>query len=395
MVNSNRLILVDALRGFALVGIVLIHSVEHFDFFYNTEFNFLFSEAMDRKIMRAIFFLISGKAYSIFAIMFGFSFYIQMKRQEEKGIDFRWGFLWRLAILLLFGIAHSLIYKGDILHMYALLGIPLVFLDMLNTKSLVWITILLALQIPSICKLTISFIHPQVEFGGIVGSNYWHEANVTFATGNFWEVIKFNLWKGRVTTWGWTYSNGRYLQLVALFIAGLIFGRKKYFEEIVKYKKNILALLVASVAISLALFSLGKGMAVWNLTQSQRGMLGTLLGSYSALASTGIVLFSFILLYLKFSEKGWVSLLANYGKMSLSNYILQALFGVVFFYGFGLGMYRFMGSSFSLLYGILFVFLQLMVSKYWMRRFYYGPLEWIWRAITYFNFSIKFRREKS
>jgi uncharacterized protein len=84
--------------------------------------------------------------------------------------------------------------------------------------------------------------------------------------------------------------------------------------------------------------------------------------------------------------------LASYGKMSLTNYIIQPLIGVPFFYGFGLGMYQYFGVTVSALFSLGFLFLQLIFSSFWMKRFQYGPFEWLWRALTFGVFSIPFKK---
>jgi uncharacterized protein len=343
-------------------------------------------------IMNVIFFLISGKAYSIFALMFGFSFFIQMSRQEERGADFRLRFFWRLTLLLCFGFLHSLIYKGDILHMYALLGLPLLLLYKWNTKALVALAILLALQVPILYKLTASLLNPMLEFTGSFGSQYWLESNATYATGSLADVINFNFWKGRANVWGWMYYNGRYMQLVALFIAGLVLGRTGFFNTPEKYTRRTILTLAGSILLILLITLGGRQIDIQALTGTQRTLLFSILQSYNNLGYTALIVCVFVLAYIRFRKLRFFDLLAYYGKMSLSNYILQALIGVFFFYGFGLGMYRYLGSGWSLIYGILFVALQLAVSRIWIRYYVYGPLEWLWRALTWFNFNIPFRR---
>ena len=390
--NNKRILIVDALRGFALLLIVLIHYVEHFDFFYNPEINFLFSPQTDGKVMEMVFFLISGKAYSIFALLFGFSFFIQMNRKEKEGIDFRRRFLWRLTVLFAMVFIHSLIYKGDILHIYAVLGIILLLLYKVNTKALWLITIVLLLQIPILIHLISSFLNPAYEYLQSFGSNYWEEANSTYANGSFFEVVSFNLWKGRTTVLGWTFYNGRYLQLPALFIVGFILGRKQIFEEISNYKKNIFSVLIGSVVLYGVIYLLLQSIANNQFTDTQKTLLNILLGSYANLAFTSVLITSIILLYLKFKEGAIFIQFSAYGKMSLSNYVFQAIFGVVFFYGFGLGMYRNLGSTWSILIGLAVFVIQSFISAYWSKKYYYGPLEWFWRSVTFFDFKTKFRK---
>ena len=104
MRKGERILIVDILRGFALLLIVLIHYVEHFDFFAPPETSFLFSNETDSRVMQLVLMLISGKAYSIFALLFGISFFIQMDRKEQEGIDFRGTFLWRLTVLFFYSL---------------------------------------------------------------------------------------------------------------------------------------------------------------------------------------------------------------------------------------------------------------------------------------------------
>jgi len=111
IVSQNRIQLVDALRGFALLGIVLIHFVEHFELFKDPTVNYFFSPETDQVVFESVFFLISGKAYSLFGIMFGFSFFIQLNKKEINGIDFRKIFAWRLTLLFVMGVIHSLVYR--------------------------------------------------------------------------------------------------------------------------------------------------------------------------------------------------------------------------------------------------------------------------------------------
>jgi uncharacterized protein len=391
--KNNRIVILDSLRGFALLGIVLIHSVEHFDFFREPEINFFFSAATDRFVMDMVFLFISGKAYSIFALLFGLSYFIQINRHEQKGVDYRGRFLWRLTILMLFGFIHSLIYKGDILHIYAILGIPLLFIYKLSIRNLLFIALLLALQLPIIFKLIYSFITPAYQYAETFGSGFWREGTETYAGGGLWEVIKFNIWKGRSEVWGWMYYNGRHLQLLALFILGLVAGKKRLFENLQAHKKFILQIWTGSIVAALLLYLSSHFIQSLALSPSQLLLSGKLLKSYSDLAYTSLIIFSVIMIYQRFKNASFFSLSAAYGRMSLSNYLFQAIFGVIFFFNFGFGMYRYMGSAWSLLYGIIFFSMQLLISKVWLNHFHYGPLEWQWRALTFMNFNIPMKKK--
>lgn len=388
---KERIIIVDVLRGVALLLIVLIHYVEHFDFFKPPQVNFIFSEAFDKNVMETTFLLISGKAYSIFALLFGLSFFIQMDNKAKKGIDYRRRFLWRMIILLAIGFVHSLFYRGDILHIYALLSLPVIVLYKSKTKYLWIISVLLVLQIPMLYNLLQSFIDPNYEYVRPL-KGYFGEGNKVYATGNLWEVIQYNFWKGRMTVWAWTVNNGRYLQLIALFILGVIIGRKRMFENIDKHKRSILVVLIISVVVVFVFMFIKNELQSADYTKLQKRFFKIFFSSLINLAVTSGVISSITLLYLKFKNLYLFKLFSAYGKMSLSNYIIQALIGVVFFYQFGFAMYKYLGSTWSILLGATIFFLQAIISKYWNKNYYYGPLEWFWRCCTNLDFTIKMKR---
>ena len=391
--KKPRVIIVDALRGFALLGIILIHSIEHFDFFYPPEVNWLFPAALDEFVFNAIFLLISGKAYSIFALMFGFSFFIQMDRQKKLGLDFRARFAWRLMILMVFGLIHSLFYEGDILHIYAILGMSLLIIDRLKTPHLLILAILLALQIPLLIHLSSSFIFPDYQYQETFGAGLWGIGAEVFAKGSFYDVLSYNIWKGRSAAWGWTFYNGRYLQLVALFVMGLYLGRKQFFQKIIDCKKTLLKVTLITIAMAAALYILRISIPQMDLSEQQSYFLNVIIGSYSSLTFTFMIFSIFSLFYISFINAKMFNYLAVYGRMSLTNYITQSIIGVLLFYGYGFGLYRYLGATWSLIYGILFFILQVGFSHYWMKNYHYGPLEWLWRALTQLDFSIELKRK--
>lgn len=390
--TKNRIELVDVLRGFALLGIVLIHFIEHFELFKQPEFNYFFSPEANRFVFETIFFLISGKAYSIFAIMFGFSFFIQFNRREQEGVDFRLTFTWRLLLLLVMGILHSFIYRGDILHMYAFLGFFLILFYKVKANTLLIFALLFAIQIPILYHIIQSFIIPDFAYVKDWGNNYDANCTAAYAYGSFWDVIRVNAWEGRYIVWAWTYYSGRFVQLFALFLIGLYMGRIGFFENPNKYKSAIKKILILSAISGLIFYLILKGISTAEFLVTQKMLLDDLFKSYYNLAFTSVILMSFTLYCLKGNQSFFIKKLSIYGRMSLSNYVFQALFGVVFFYGFGFEMFKYLGSTWSLIVGIIFFLLQIEISSYWLKNYYYGPLEWLWRALTFMDFKLKFKR---
>ena len=389
---SNRIQLLDILRGFALLLIVMIHYVEHFDFFAPAQSSLFFSSQTDQEVMGWVFALISGKAYSIFALLFGYSFFIQVNRKEQAGQDFRGRYLWRLCILFAIGFLHSLIYKGDILHIYAALGIVLIALYRVNSTVLIVFSVLLALQLPSMYQLIQSFIDPAYTYEETFGMGIWHLVDQTYAAGSFSDVLAFNLWEGRTTVWGWTFYNGRYLQLISLVLLGLVLARYKLFETIAQDKKHLPKAMLFCAAVMVGIRSLLTSSWLAELTPLQNKHLHVILGSYYNLAFTGLIVAVMIYLHLQFNQNKLNQLFAAYGRMSLTNYLSQAVFGVVLFYGFGLGMYPYFGATLSLLLGALIFTAQAYFSLWWQQRYHYGPVEWFWRSLTYVDFNTKMKK---
>jgi uncharacterized protein len=260
-----------------------------------------------------------------------------------------------------------------------------------NTRVLLTLAILLALQIPLCIHLIQSLINPDYEYIKTIGAGLWQEADKAYATGSFWDVVQFNFWKGRLDVWGWTIYNGRYLQLLALFITGLVIGRLKYFENIAAYRNKALKLLGLAILIIIGLILTRNMLLAGSFNDTQKELFGTIFNSYLGVAYTAAIILILIQVYIAFSNWTIIQNLANYGRMSLTNYVTQAVLGVIFFYGYGLAMYKYMGSTWSILYGFAFLTLQIAFSKYWLKHHKYGPLEWFWRACTFLDFKIKNR----
>ena len=145
---SKRIVIIDSLRGFSLFGILISHLSIFFEAFDSSTLSTPHASISNIvvSVLNGIFF--SGKFFAIFSFLFGLSFYIQMDRAAQKGINYRWRFLWRIIILMVVGYLHSLLFSGDILIIYAVLGIFLVFLFNARNKVLVFLIIVLLSGIP-------------------------------------------------------------------------------------------------------------------------------------------------------------------------------------------------------------------------------------------------------
>ena len=139
--DPARLELIDGLRGFALMGLFLVHAVELFELYW--------VHPVPDPWFDATMAVFAGKAFSLFALCFGLSFSIIMDRTRRRGVDFRGRFVWRLALLFLIGLVHGLVYRGDILQVLAAAGLVLLLFDRIrDNRLLLLLAFLILLQAP-------------------------------------------------------------------------------------------------------------------------------------------------------------------------------------------------------------------------------------------------------
>lgn len=382
--------LIDSLRGFALMGICLVHFMEYFELYWiNQDPTFLHN---------LIFFVFAGKAYAIFALMFGLSFFIIMDNQAKKGINFSYRFAWRLMILLAIGYIHTLYYLGDILSVLGVIGLSLLFVQRLSNRWLVALALLCLLQLPFYYQFFAALnnlpgANDNPAFFSLFGDVY-----AAIEKASFSELLVINGSDGLYAKWIFFVESGRGLQLIGLFLLGLVLGRIGFFTQTEKFdRRRIKALGMALLAV-IVLYSLDSytaqlpanafqetGMAKWYLQQ--------LLGSYLSTAIMTSLILLFIQFYLWQRSGKLLNLLAPCGRISLSVYLVQSLVGVPLFYPYGLGLYKTLGQTNSLILGILFYALLIIMAHWWVKRFYYGPVEWLWRSATYMTTHIPFRKE--
>ena len=393
--KSSRIDVIDALRGSALLGLFLVHCVEHFDFGRYPANPPPWLAALNKQAGETVFFLFAGKAYAIFAMMFGVSFFMIIDGAARRGLDFRGRFLWRLCVLGIIGYAFGLIYCGEILSMLAVLGLPLAFFYRTPARILGWLSILLLLQLPFLWQLNQSCTDPAYTPLRLGVGSYYKEMYSVFEAGGFVEVCRVNAWTSLLGRSAWSVENGRYLQMFGLFIWGLLLGRSRVFENFeASVRLAWRALTVALVAWAI-LYWVQKNLPLSDLPKTPRGILRNLLSSYMNLAQTIVWVGGFVLLYQLTRLRNLFRLLAPFGRTSLTCYVTQNVIGVILFYHFGAGLFRQWGQFQSLLYGFVFLMLQLLATHAWLRYFHYGPLEWLWRCLTFFSFEMPFRKRKT
>lgn len=407
-IPAQRMTVIDALRGFALLGVILMHMLEHFG--YSSPVNP--AEARFPQLDMVIHWiagkLISGRFINIFSFLFGLSFFIQMDRASKKGIDFRGRFLWRMVLLFVIGLMGTLFTYLDILSIYAVFGIILVFLfPFKNWVLIVFASLLLSgaplMTIIGFDKLTLNTptaIHstPLPDTLDDVNAELSSQNNTTIK-GAFFQSVKENITTKNLEKLNYQFrlSSRGYITL-ALFILGFLVGRIRFFEEVhVKRKKNLL-LLFGFIFLALLIELTSRFWVpkqpinlIQHITEDLDVPIYTVVSStlndLGSLMQSGILVMGFIVLY-QTGLKKQLNILSFYGRMGLTNYEMQGIIGAIIFSMWGFGsIFGAWGSTELFLLGLIIYFAQIIISKYWMKHYLYGPLEWLWRSGTYLKWQ--------
>jgi uncharacterized protein len=381
--SPSRLHVVDALRGFAIISIMLLHNLEHFDFYFTPEGLPSWMEAIDKVIWDTMFFLFGGKSYAIFAFLFGLTFFIQSDNQAKKGKDFRGRFAWRMVLLLGFGIVNSAFYQGDILTIYALIGFFLIPVAKLNNRTVLAIAIVLMLQPVDLARSAWALLNPGQAVSDPTSWSYFGKMGEYITGDSLWKTLWGNLSNGRPAVFLWTWENARVFQTLSLFMLGMLAGRKNLFAPSDATRKFWTKTLAVAAGSFCVLFFVNMHLGEWIADAALERAFGTAWRSWSNLAFMFVLVSGFTLLF----QTNWAHRILNVfsplGRMSLSNYMMQSIVGTFIYYGYGLGLYMYTGATYSLLIGIVLAVLQGWFSSWWMSRHKQGPLETLWHKGTW------------
>ncbi len=380
--NKQRNHLVDALRGFAIMGILLLHSIEHFNIYIwpddATQSQLMLS--LNKGIWDTMFFIFGSKTFGIFSLLFGFTFYIQFTKQQKEGTDFGPRFLWRMLWLLVFGWINASLFPGEILLIYAMLSPVLFFVRHLSNRSLIYMALFFLLQ-PYLMYNFMGTVWvdnyqlPNLSFGHV-----WNDMYKAMQDGSLLAMVQ-NSYKGFIGTFVWSLSNGRIAQTIGLFVLGLYLGRKGMFEvNEITLKKWKRVLLVSGIIFGLLLIIIKKSSfeeIVYGCT------LKLLLEAWLNLSQLFLMVSLFICLFATNAFQKITKPLLYYGRMSLSNYMMQSLIGGFIFYPYGLGLATKINVTYSLLLGFALFVVFVIFCNLWIKRFRQGPMEKLWHRLTW------------
>lgn len=381
--NNHRIEVADVLRGFAIMAIFLIHSIEHFNFYSFPEAPNEFIKFTDRIVWDSLFFAFGGKAYAIFALLFGFSFFIQDSRQAALGSDFRQRFAWRLVLLFVIGNINAAFFTAEVLVLYAIVGFMILPVCRLSTRAVLAIAAVCLIQPVEIAKVVYALFNPDYMAGGSLDGPYWAITSKMQVEGNFIQMLKVNLWEGQIASLAWAWENGRAFQTAGLFMLGMVMGRTTFLDGSQRHIKLNVKLLIISIVMFFPLYGLYNTLPSFIESKAILRPLMLIIGSLHKFAFMGFLVTSIVWLYYNSGLKRLLVKLVPYGKMSLTNYVMQSVIGSFIFYGWGLAMYRYMGVTYSFILGVVLFIAQYYFSVWWLSRHKQGFLEYWWKRATW------------
>lgn len=380
--KNPRIEVVDALRGFAVMAIILVHNLEHFIFpVYPTD-SPGWLNTIDQGILNSIFTLFAGKAYAIFALLFGFTFYIQTNNQKKQGKDFGYRFLWRLVLLVGFATLNAAFFPaGDVLLLFAVIGLVLFVTRNWSDKAILITAVICLLQPIEWYHYIANLVNPAHQLPDLkVGEMYAEVAEYTKA-GNFWDFILGNITLGQKASLLWAVNAGRFFQTAGLFLLGFYIGRKELFTSSERNLRFWIKTLIVSAITFAPLYTLKE--LIMQGTAVVQQSVGTVFDMWQKLAFTLVLVASFILLYQSKKFSNAIGSLRFYGKMSLTNYITQSILGAIIYFPIGLYLAPYCGYTISLLIGLFTFLLQVKFCQWWLSGHKQGPLEYIWHKWTW------------
>jgi len=384
---GERILTLDIIRGFALLGILVVNMVS-------------FSGWMDQPatlpdqvaaFIVNVFF--SGKFNSLFSMLFAIGFTLQLERLEQRvGSQARWIYVRRLLVLFVIGIAHAiLVWDGDVLHMYALLGFVLMFLRNVSDRTVVVLIAALLLVPAARSVALLLFATPDWTAARLaVRQEYLAAAVAAFGSGNYVDAVVQNfsaLRSDYFTAFGLDalLLLGYALFLVTMLI-GLLAGRHRWVQRAAEKPALLRRVQWWALGIGIA-FGVAQAIAERYTEPSVPSAWFIALRTGYSVSRVALMVF-YVAVIVRLANharwRSWLMPLAAAGRMPLTNYLLQSVLCTAIFYGWGLGYWGQAGAALQLglAFAIFFV-LQIPLSLWWFRHFAYGPMEYLWRLASY------------
>ncbi|MDZ7705875.1 MAG: DUF418 domain-containing protein [Trueperaceae bacterium] len=368
----QRIVIIDILRGYALLGILLANIL-----FFSSPTNLIggpfsyWEGPLDRVAEGATRVLVEGAFYAIFSFLFGLGIALQLGRGEGSAAQVA-RVRWRLFILIGFGALHGIfVWYGDILLPYAVGGLVLLLFRRFRVAGLlVWAVLGLGLS-------SLIYLASALSSGGSL-PDWYSAANFlsTYRDGSYPEILAL-----RVRIFLFDLIDLPFLlpNLLWLFLMGMVAGRLELFARVRDHLPLFRRALVVGLLFALAL----KGAYAWSLVRGDPLPVGLVSFGTGGPALAFVYICGLTLLHQRAFWSRLLGPLAAVGKMALTNYLAQSVVCSLIFYGYGLGYYGQLGPAVTVVIAFAIYGVQIVLSVLWLRAFRFGPMEWLWRTLTY------------
>jgi uncharacterized protein len=385
---GERMIGLDVIRGVAIFGILVVNMT----FFsapraYQSTMDALklWPGDLDAYVLWLINAFFAGKFYTMFSFLFGLGMYIFLDRAEQKGNRAVPLFLRRMSVLFLFGLIHALlIWSGDILFQYAVLGFILVLFrkagpKMLLTGAVVSVLITPVFSFLKAQKITF-WIYKTLKMGMLsYAPAMAYRAQHAYGEGTYLDMVG-QRWQDFVHQYAYFWS--LFPPVFAMFLFGVWAGKKGIFHNVAAHLPLIRRVWIVTVVMALGIYYVQAHGGIMADTPSKAFLLQTL--SRLSNASQCIAYITTMILLLQTRTfHNLLAPLAFIGRMAISNYLLTSLICTTIYYNYGLGLFNKVGPAQGLLITVLIYTILLVFSILWLSAFRFGPVEWLWRTLTY------------
>jgi len=384
---TDRIELLDVIRGFALMGIIYanILSWSGIKYMRFETIEALGNFEMDVMLYRILRFFIDTKFYTIFSLLFGIGFSLQVLKNKDNP-SFPAFYSRRLFLLLLIGTVHALIWSGDILMLYSLMGFVVLALRNLSEKQVLRTAIILYL-IPLIIDIVYMYsfardlpVTPAIALKSFPDMTP-EEVMAGFESTNFLTVFKTNF-HSLLYRWFDFIPSGRPFKVSGLFLLGSFLYSSGYFKDKVYSNKLLIVWVIFGFGLTGIAMAIKGGVSVfsrdWNNILykfvHEVGQITLALSYISILAR----------LMRAFPRFFFWNVLKAYGRMSLSSYIGHTVLGILVFYPIiGFSYHGKLTLQQIFYVATILLIIQFIFSMLWFRWFKFGPVEWVWRCLTY------------
>lgn len=388
---AQRIHVLDVVRGFALLGIFLMNvewftrPVQQMGWGIDPS-----ATGIDRTAAWLVYVFVQGKFWVLFSLLFGMGFAV-MATRGGHGAQFRRTYVRRCVALLALGVLHGvLLWSGDILHAYAIAGLLLLAFGEIGNRARLWLGLGLYLAMVALFVLgglLLSLLPDEAmaEFGALSGDIEAKAAaaSVVFAEGGYWQATA-----QRAGDFAMLAMQGSMMVLpmaLGVFMLGAWLVRSGRMHDVAAQRRWFARLALWTIPLGLAFVALSVSIGTSFDGMREMGPL-MLASGVMFLGNLPLALGYLSLLVLALGVPGLsrvLSWLAPAGRMALTNYLMQSLVASTLFYGYGFGLWGQVGRAGQVLLVFAVFAFQVVASRWWLARHRFGPMEWLWRWLTY------------